>query len=87
MTVVKNRCRCWLNTSCEKKNCSTTWSKHVKTESMGEKIGDFRLASLQTNSSNGKVVNMFNPKANRATLIRVSFYNKERNVGSIRTGK
>ena len=29
--------------------------------------------SLQTNSSSGSVVNMFNPKQKRATLIRVSF--------------
>lgn len=30
--------------------------------------------SLQTNNSRGSVVNMFSPKQNRATLIKVSFY-------------
>lgn len=55
--VVKRRCRCGLNASCGKKNCSRT--------------------SLHTNNSSGKVVNMFNPKQNRATLINVSDYKEE----------
>lgn len=53
MDVVKKTCRCMLNDSWEKKNCSTT--------------------SLQTKSSSGNVVNMFMPKQNLATLMRVSF--------------
>ena len=37
------------------------------------KIGEKYLTSRQTKSSSGSVVNMFNPKENRAMLIRVSF--------------
>ena len=32
------------------------------------------MTSLQTNNSSGRVVNMFKPKQNRATLIKVSDY-------------
>jgi len=38
------------------------------------------MTSLHTNSSSGKVVNMFNPKQKRATLIRVSFGEKLFNI-------
>jgi len=33
-----------------------------------------KITSLQTKSSKGSVVNMFSPKQNRATFIRVSLY-------------
>jgi len=56
IVVVKNKCRCGLKLSCEKKYCSMT--------------------SLHTNNSSGSVVNMFNPKQNRATLISVSLGEK-----------
>lgn len=38
------------------------------------------ITSLQTKSSKGNVVNIFSPKQNRATFIRVSFYVKSQRL-------
>lgn len=68
--VVKKRWRCMLNVSCEKKYCSMTYSV-IRVYSTAFKRDIYRT-SLHTNNSNGSVVNIFSPKQNLATLIRVS---------------
>ena len=82
IVVVKNRCRWKLYGSCGKKYCSTTWRVIVSFQIRVSSGAFFWLTSLQTNNSNGSVVNIFRPKANRATLISMSFYNK--NEGTFR---
>lgn len=71
MTEVKKTCRFMLNDSCAKKYCSMTYKTDVNSAEKGRTA--IILTSLHTNNSSGSVVNMFKPKQNRATLIRVSF--------------
>ena len=74
MVVVKKTCRFMLKASCGKKYCSITCQGPGKslTRCRHREQSGFHT-SRQTKSSNGNVVNIFNPKQNRATLIRVSF--------------
>lgn len=70
MVVVKKRWRCMLNVSWEKKYCSMTCSGiRVYSDAFERAIYH---TSLHTNNSNGSVVNIFSPKQNLATLIKVS---------------
>ena len=72
IVVVKKTCRCILNGSCEKKYCSTTWPTRYSINELSIAHERPGRTSRHTNSSSGRVVNMFNPKQKRATLIIVS---------------
>ena len=80
IVVVKKTCRCMLNASWEKKYCSTTYPTRGYMSELLVTYERPERTSRQTNSSNGSVVNMFRPKQNRATLIRVSFWDHERRL-------
>ena len=71
-------CACWM-VRVRKRIARWPRSQNMNNNSFDE-YGRFQskwmLTSLHTKSSNGRVVNIFNPKQNLATLIKVSFFNR-----------